>query len=206
MGIKNPIVNAGHVILQNKYAYASYQFCVGGTQYRDRLVRDSFITHKPEIVVDMGCGPGNSLNAISPMSDFVGIDLSAEYLQLARAKSVSAKLICSDVTKSVWMGQFEHKPRSLYLAMGLLHHLSDEQTSEMLTNLRDFMPRSCTLFTVDPTITGSSTDVAKWFARNDRGQFIRDPKSLVGLLEKMVLAVSLRFTRSNFAYHWTPSK
>jgi hypothetical protein len=38
------------------------------------------------------------------------------------------------------------------------------------------------LFSVDPVITQESTSVAKWFAQNDRGKFVRSADHLESLL------------------------
>ena len=180
----NGIVRVAHALLANKYAYASYQFCVGGTRYRDKLVKANVLKFTPTQVVDMGCGPGNSLNAIPQSTTFIGIDLSTEYLELALKNRATSTLIHGDVVDSEWMESFEHKAESLYFAMGLFHHLSDEQLFKMFSNLYRYFPSAAKIFSVDPTIVPSSSRVARWFANNDRGRYIRDPEGLSRILRE----------------------
>jgi O-methyltransferase involved in polyketide biosynthesis len=171
-------VKIAHTALRNRYMYSCYQFAVGGTQYRDKVILENLARHDTRSVLDLGCGPGPTLRVLPEHIDFAGVDLSEDYLKLAKSKRKSSQLILGDVTTTEWHEDLATRRPSLILAMGLFHHLNDRQLRQLVDNLESIMDRSSCLISVDPSIEKDSTPLARWFANNDRGKFVRSGSDL----------------------------
>jgi len=194
----NPAVKLGHKLLQNRYAYSCYQYTVGGTQYRDKLISAQLGKLKPRCVLDLGCGPGPTLRVLPANVDFIGVDLSEDYLGLARKKRGESKLILGDVTDDKWVEQIEGKNVDLSVAMGLFHHLSNTQLETLVLLLERAMKPGSTLISADPSIEADTSGVAKWFALNDRGMFVRSHHELVSFFDSKSFKIESKTQKMKF--------
>lgn len=80
----------------------------------------------PETIVDLGCGPGNSTEALArrwPDADLTGIDTSPAMLDKARARLPSARFVEADA--AAWQPD---RPVDLIFANAVLHWLPDHAT------------------------------------------------------------------------------
>ena len=82
--------------------------------------------------------------------------------------------------------------------LGILHHLNDEEVTQFLRNCRAVLDGDSTLFTVDPVITDGSTRIAKWFANNDRGKFLRSPKDLEKIFRNLGFDLKIEVKTKQF--------
>ena len=194
----NSMVNYGHKVLSNRYFYTCYQYCVGGTQYRDRVIKQALNIMKPCSVLDLGCGPGPTFRVLPPEIKFHGIDLSADYLKLAQKKRPSANLILGDVTAGDWHKEVHGEEFNLVLAMGLFHHLSDHQMERLISNLSLLLLPGSTIFSVDPTIKSDTSKMATWFANNDRGKYVRSPEKLLSFFDYKNFSTEIKVQESQF--------
>ncbi len=92
--------------------------CKGSFLQRQRTVLKLLGQPKNKKILDVGCGPGLFLEALSPSNSLVGLDLSIEMLHLARRNLTAVR------------GDGEHLPfedRSfdIVLAIETLQHLTD---------------------------------------------------------------------------------
>lgn len=191
----NPIVKLGHKLLSVDIAYDLYQSVVGGKSYRDKLV--GAIASTSNVVLDLGCGTAASARQLNPEQKYFGIDVSSKYISKAKKRNIpclSKKFIVQDLMTFMWNDKFKEFTEgadSLTLALGVLHHLDDSQVRNLLTNLRDLIQPNSTIFTVDPTILQDSSRIAKWFATNDRGKFIRTPSELSKVFKEVGLEADI---------------
>lgn len=84
------------------------------------------------------------------------------------------------------------------LGLGILHHLNDGEVTQFLRNCRAVLGGDSTLFTVDPVITDGSTRIAKWFANNDRGKFLRSPKDLEKIFRNLGFDLKIEVKTKQF--------
>lgn len=107
---------------------------------RTRAARD-LIAHIPDFsprgVFDLGCGPGNStelLTARFPDASVVGIDLSDEMLDVARARVSEAAFVKDDI--ATWRPR---EPAGLIFANAALHFVTDHRARllELVSDLSD---------------------------------------------------------------------
>lgn len=177
----NRVVALGHIALQNQVAYDSYQLCVGGVRYRNRLINQLSLDGKSNFV-DLGCGTGVISTLLPSDINYFGIDQSQKYLKKASLRKPDGKFSHSDVCDPKWVDDLNISKNTVVSALGLFHHLSNEQIEQLLLNLKRFLTSEDTIFSVDPTITSKTSSVARWFANNDRGNFVRPPELLEAIL------------------------
>jgi predicted TPR repeat methyltransferase len=173
----NPIVSLGHKLLENQRIYDLYQSCVGSVLYRRRLV-NALIPLGFTSFLDIGCGTASTVMLLPSSADYVGVDLSSNYLQKAKTRRSDMTLIQGDVTQNDWLTSTNINRPTLGLALGIFHHLDDNQLNRFLDNCVTLLPSGSQVFSMDPTITNSTKKIAAWFAENDRGNFIRTPEQM----------------------------
>jgi len=200
----NLIVILGHKALTLDFVYDFYQWVVGGKAYRDSLVRS--ISQNTDVILDLGCGTAASAGQLNNKQKYFGVDISQKYISKAKKRNIpcSAKeLIVDDLTKTTWQSKFKDfaaGDSSLSLALGVLHHLNDFQSIALLRNLKDMNAPGSTIFSVDPTVDSDTTPIAKWFAKNDRGKFVRTPSELSTIFKRSGLEADIYVSRDNFEF------
>jgi len=124
-------------------------------------------------VLDVGCGPADILRYL-PEVEYLGIDHSGKYLPAARERyrdyAGRATFIQMDVNAlgAEWERRFD-----VVLALGLLHHLSDEEAVPLLSTIARLLRPGGRLVTTDPAFTDRQHWLARLLLRADRGGFIR---------------------------------
>lgn len=190
------LIRQGHKVLSNRHVYSMYQYCVGTTAYLDRFLDKKLNEIHGTQVIDLGCGPRNSLRKIPKTIPYFGVDISREYLTSAKSKYPWGNFIESDLLDQKWLSNVSFASRTSIIGLGILHHLDDTQVFDLIENLSSKLPKESKLFFVDPTIEVESTRIAKWFASHDRGQFVRSRDTLSMLLEKTSLNVTTQVTNN----------
>ena len=190
--MKNPIVLVGHKLLQFDFAYDFYQNLVGGVNYRNFFVK-RILNQNDSITnyLDLGSGTSEIIEVFGEPHDYIGLDYSKKYLNKALSRAhtcASFQVFDFDLTKSGWsdliMGVTKDKKSINAIALGLLHHLDDDSANILLQETHKTIQGEGSLYTVDPIITANSSHIAKWFARNDRGRFVRDEKEIYTIFKR----------------------
>ena len=175
--MKNPIVSIGHLLLKHQFFYDSYQKIVGGTAYRQNIVHNLAKEHMP-VYLDLGCGTATIASALHEEVRYIGIDNSINYLKKAQQQNPNHLFLNENLGEDGWSKGLHSISSVMASGLGILHHLNDKEVTQFLSNCRFVLDENSTLFTVDPVITDGSTRIAKWFAKNDRGKFLRSPNEL----------------------------
>lgn len=176
----NPVVRLGHVLLANQLAYDTYQKLVGGVRYRSELV-DQLASMNSAVFLDLGCGTATIASRVNPEAKYIGIDNSHKYLLKAERNYPQHSFYSLDLGNDDWNVKVENSNDVTASGLGILHHLNDYQANNFLKNCREILSSSSSLFTVDPVIVEDTTLIARWFANNDRGKFVRSPEKLTEL-------------------------
>jgi SAM-dependent methyltransferase len=197
--MKNPIVVAGHKLLGFKLAYNAYQSIVGGVSYRNRFVSENVLSSTR--ILDIGCGTGVVAKKLREDQSYTGVDSSLRYVEAARELVTPCKefkIVAGDVSKEDWVISLGGESFDSALALGLLHHLDDQGVVNLLQSLRPFIESGGCLYTVDPVITKYSSRAARWFAENDRGNFVRDPEELESLFKQCGYRANISLKQKEF--------
>jgi SAM-dependent methyltransferase len=167
-------------LLKQASIYTALQNLIGGPHLR-RYIVEHYIRPRPgDRVLDVGCGPADFAPLMRGV-DYWGVDHNPGYIEQARSRyGGHAHFLNADVcaANSGIDGSFD-----IILAIGLLHHLSDAQTAELLAATRRRLKPGGRMLTIDPAVTTPQHWLARLIIRNDRGQHVRRPVEYERLAE-----------------------
>ena len=149
-------------------------------------------------VLDAGCGTGEFSSLFDP-SRYLGADISAEYLELARQMNPGYQYEAADLT--TWNGgdrQFD-----LVLVHGLLHHLDDAASEAVLEGItRVIADDGVALIVEDVTLPGFRP-LEQLLHHLDVGDHIREPGAWRRLVTRHFFIEEQRFFHSGICpYIW----
>lgn len=196
----NSIVKVGHKVLALPICYDLFQTAVGSVKFRSNFVSDNVSKFKIENVLDLGCGTASTASLLPTGISYIGLDTSTKYLEKARTRTADreSKLILTDIANNQWTQSAGKLNAALGLALGIYHHINDRQLEETISNLSVVLQPGSKIVSLDPVIDAKTTKLANWFARNDRGQFIREPDDYVESFRKHGFSVKYEITRNSF--------
>ena len=86
-------------VLAAPIVYDTYQSLIGAPSCHARFISEMVMPARGERVLDLGCGVGASIGFLPGEISYVGIDVSAPYIEAARAKyGERGTFICADVS------------------------------------------------------------------------------------------------------------
>lgn len=154
------------------WVYEFFQRSVGAINLRDRYTREFLRVQPGERVLDIGCGPGDILQALPEDVHYVGIDLSPSYIAKAKAKygSRGTFLCCAvdAVNPDELGGKFD-----LAMANGVVHHLNDDEARALYGLAATKLSTTGRFCSFDGCFTDQQHFFARWMLKNDRGRFVR---------------------------------
>ena len=162
------MIEAIRSVLSRSWAYQSFWHGIGGDRRNRVLVRDYIRPRPGDRVLDIGCGPG-TMAPYLPGSNYVGFDASAEYIDRAQRQ---ARFVCQRVSHYT-LAERDHF--DIVLALGVLHHLDDDEALTLFQIARDAMKPGGRLVTIDGVWTDDQSRVAKYLLARDRGRFLAEP-------------------------------
>ena len=158
------------ILLARPGIYRLFRKVTGSERLNREFVNRYVRPHDGEAILDVGCGPGDALQ-LMPRVQYVGIDLSRDYIALAQARfSNRATFVCGNL-KDLNYGQFSQF--DAVIAMGVLHHLDDRAVGELLSKIRRLLKPGGRFVSYDPCFTEPQHPFARWVHRHDRGQYVR---------------------------------
>ncbi|MFZ5569873.1 MAG: class I SAM-dependent methyltransferase [Thermodesulfobacteriota bacterium] len=125
-------------------------------------------------ILDIGCGCADILKLLPAGVEYVGYDLSREYIEYAQRKYGHRAEFHLKRVKDITLD--EKNQFDIVLADGLLHHLSDTEAAELFRVGHDALSDHGFMFTVDPTVNSSQRLISRWISLMDRGMHVRTPE------------------------------
>jgi SAM-dependent methyltransferase len=167
-------------LLSVPWIYTALQNAAGARRVRATLARE-FIRPRPgERVLDVGCGPAEMLPELSGVH-YVGIDLSAAYIDAARARYPGrGEFLVGDAASLGTTG----RRFDVVLGIALLHHLDDAEAESFLAAAADLLEPGGRFLSFDCAYTTPQNPVARFLISRDRGRHVRTPAAYEALLRR----------------------
>lgn len=158
-------------VLSQPAVYKTFQRLMDPSGVRRRFVADFIRPVAGMKVLDLGCGPADILDDL-PAVDYHGFDISAAYVAHASERFGGRG---SFTCKYLELGDLAVLPKfDVVLALGLLHHLDDEEALGVVRLARAALGPGGRLVTIDPALAADQNGVARFLVRRDRGQNVRE--------------------------------
>jgi SAM-dependent methyltransferase len=158
--------------------YVALQKGLGADRLRYRCI-DELGLLPGDTVLDIGCGPAYYLDRL-PAVRYFGYDTSARYIEWARERWTdrTAEFHCEVFGEQ----QLAELPRiDAVMLLGLLHHLSDDDSRVLLSLAARALGPGGRVISVDTCFEPRQGLVSRWMSRNDRGEYVREPEGFVKL-------------------------
>jgi ubiquinone/menaquinone biosynthesis C-methylase UbiE len=167
-------------VLANQRWYHAFKQALRADTTMRTMVVDHIRPQTGDRVLDVGCGDGDIRRLLGEV-DYTGVDTNENYLRVARGlEDRSTRFVSANVTDLARLGFSEF---DLAIAVGLLHHLSDEESDNLLSGLSKVLRQGGRLITLDPVFTPDQRTIARVLAALDRGRHVREAKGYCGLVE-----------------------
>jgi 2-polyprenyl-3-methyl-5-hydroxy-6-metoxy-1,4-benzoquinol methylase len=163
--------------------YNCWQYIMGGEKAR-ATIAEKYIKAQPgERVLDIGCGTGTLFELMGKKINYVGYDISEDYINFAKKKfknETNAKFYCTRVNE---IELFE-KDFDVVIAIGILHHLDDEEALRVLELANMHLKQDGRFILCEPMWIQNQNRFAKLMLSIDRGKAIRNEEQYTNMLDK----------------------
>ena len=158
-------------ILSMPAAYSTFQKILGGGRVHRVLCQEYIHAQAGDILVDVGCGPGEIIKHVDPLVQYIGFDISQRYINDAKVMyGGRGTFYCADITL---VPPDAIPPCKVAIAIGLLHHLDDDGAKRPIASLHDRLAEDGRLITLDPAYWPDQSRTARFIISKDRGQNVR---------------------------------
>ena len=175
------VTTGARSVLSLAGVYDLVQHALGASRYRREIAR-TYVRGRAASrlrVLDVGCGTARILEYL-PDCDYVGIDVSARYIDAARRRfGDRGTFVQAGTTRASfdrWRGHVD-----CLIMLGFLHHVDDQPVVELLKAAAPALAAEGRLVAVDPTVAANTPAAARWLASHDRGQHVRAPDGYADL-------------------------
>ena len=156
-------------ILSLPWLYKAFQTLIGARRLREEITSTYIKVESGERILDIGCGTADIRPHLGDVT-YVAFDPSESYIKNARLKYPDAIF---------HVGSIENPPKlvgefDVALAIGVLHHVGDEEAAALFELARSVLRTGGKLITVDPVVvTEGENFLANIVVRRDRGRHVR---------------------------------
>jgi cyclopropane fatty-acyl-phospholipid synthase-like methyltransferase len=165
-------------ILSYSSLYSLFQWLLGANKVRKTLAGHFIRPKKGNSILDIGCGPADILEYLNEVN-YVGFDISEKYIETAKKRyKKRGTFICNPINKDTIkeFGQFD-----IVLAIGVLHHLNNNEVVELFSLAYNALKPNGRLITLDCCYVKNQSIIAKYIIGWDRGKHICSKEKYIEL-------------------------
>lgn len=187
--------NSGlYSLLTRPHIYSFFQRLMG-SHYKYRTYINEFM--KPwegASILDIGCGTADILDFLPSNIDYVGYDMSKDYIRYAKNKyGKRAKFFNERVNK---MTLVYEEPFDIVLVDGLLHHLNDDESKMLFQIGYRALHDKGIMLTIDPTFDDRQGLIDRFITSKDRGNHVRTPEEYKNIANSVFSNIELKILKS----------
>jgi SAM-dependent methyltransferase len=157
--------------LDSPWVYEALHHLIGARRWMKKFSDDVIRPQDGDRIFDIGCGPGALLRCLPPGTSYVGFDRNPAYIERARQMNMGrGQFICDDVAN---FARHDLAPADIVVAIGVLHHLDDDLTANLLRQTAGALNPGGRLITVDPCFHPKQSALQRFVVSNDRGMHVR---------------------------------
>lgn len=159
------------ITLSRPSAFAAYQAAIGAPRCHRRFIVEQVAPAPGERVLDIGCGVGASLRFVPDGVEYVGVDISPQYIEAARRKyGGRGTFVCADLRERQ-NGRYGIFDKAF--AFGVLHHLADDDIAALARVLSRTLAPHGSFVSIDPCRHENQPAWSRFMMAFDRGRYIR---------------------------------
>ena len=158
-------------LMEIPFAYKLVQILLAGKSHKD-IIRSIFKIRKKEKnskVIEIGCGLGDYSTLFN--SNYIGIDLSKDYIKFAKKKLPNKTFLQMDATNFRLNKKFNYA-----FSVGLYHHLNNKETLKSIANVISHIHKGGNFYIFDALLPNPPLkNIIGYFIRKfDRGEYVRN--------------------------------
>jgi ubiquinone/menaquinone biosynthesis C-methylase UbiE len=192
-------------LLSVSWVYKYFQILVGAAYGRNWIATKYWRLQGGEKVIDIGCGPGDILEYLPRDIEYVGFDISPEYIEAARKKwGKRATFVVGTPSEMKRRLDSQLCGANLVMCNGVLHHLDDRETLDVLELTKAILAPGGRFVCLEPVFLVHQGWISRWFMSRDRGQHVREEsqwKELFGqVFENYTSSIATHLIRIPYTY------
>jgi len=168
-------------VLGNPVAYNLWWKAIGGPAWVRVLIGQYIQPGVGSRILEIGCGPG-TIAGYLPSCGYVGFDMSSKYIERARKRFPWAQFVCKRVSQFELL---ELQSFDTVLALGIVHHLDDQEATRLFQIAHDALKSGGKLVTLDGVWTDDQSAAARWLLARDRGDYVRREQEYVSIASQV---------------------
>ncbi len=172
-------------ILSIGWIYELFQISVGARHSRNWLLKNFWKLKGHEKVIDVGCGPGDILKWLPSSVEYVGFDVSPEYVHSANQRwGKRATFVVGTPGEMVKTFDERLGGADIVICNGVLHHLEDREAVEVFQLAKLCLKPGGRFIAIEPVFLIHQGWFSKWIMNQDRGKNIRTEREWKAILDQ----------------------
>jgi SAM-dependent methyltransferase len=169
--------------LKVPFLYNAFQGAVGANALRRRIIQNHVRAKAGDKVIEVGCGTAQAVQRL-PDVQYFGLDINPDYIAFARRMhGMKGTFVVGD-TRSL-EGDSRFKDADIVIAIGVLHHLDDEDAAHCIQFAYDALKSRGRFICHDACWIPNQGVFSKYIMSNDRGRNIRTEQQYRQLAAKV---------------------
>ena len=169
-------------ILDNPYLFNYVRFLLAGKQKKMKdFIKNTLLSYKCQSMADICSGTGDFANLIPENASYVGWDINDDFVSFARNRHKNKKNKIFYKSNVLTSKKIIGKKFDAVLLMSAVHHFSDKDLEKLLPRINSIMNK---VLVIADIIPNPPHPIQKFFARIDRGKFVRPAEEKIRILKK----------------------